>query len=88
MRPAELIYIYRDWFRVNNPFGTTGIALQVEFMEEEGEDYGGPSREFWRMFVEGVVKDYCVGYTGINLFVKNIPAVQVCLCVPACILCV
>jgi len=29
--------------------------VQVHFTEEYAVDTGGPSREFWRLFVEGVV---------------------------------
>ena len=47
-------------------------------MGEEAADIGGPSTEFWTMFVEGVAKDYCIGDAGVCLFVKNVPAIQVC----------
>ena len=47
-------------------------------MGEKGVDTGGPSREFWRLFCEGVVAQYCVGDPGNCLFIRNIPALQVC----------
>lgn len=55
-------------------------------MEETAIDTGGPSREFWRLFVQDVVQDYCVGDVGISLFVKNVPAMRVCFfcCVRVC----
>jgi len=31
------------------------VRVQVHFTEEYAVDTGGPSREFWRLFVEGVV---------------------------------
>ena len=40
-----------------------------------------PSREFWRLIVQEVVWQYCVGEPAISLFVKNVPALQVCVCV-------
>lgn len=43
-------------------------CLQVEFMEETAIDTGGPSRKFWRLFVQEVVQDYCVGDAGIKIF--------------------
>ncbi len=46
-------------------------------MEEEAVDNGGPSREFWRLFVEEVVHQYCVGEPGVSLFMNNVPALQV-----------
>ena len=41
-------------------------------------DVGGPSREFWRLLVKQAVDDYCIGPPGSCLFVKNMPALQVC----------
>jgi hypothetical protein len=54
------------------------IAQKVHFLAEEAVDTGGPSREFWRLFAEALVEQYCVGDEGAYLFVKNIPALQVC----------
>ena len=43
-------------------------------MAEEAIDTG---REFWRLLVEEVVKEYCVGDPGMSIFTKNVPALQV-----------
>lgn len=51
--------------------------LKVHFVGEEGIDTGGPSREFWRLFVKEVVDLYCIGEPGKCLFIKNVPALQV-----------
>ena len=40
-------------------------------------DNGGPSREFWRLFVVEVVREYCGGKLGNSIFARNIPVVQV-----------
>jgi hypothetical protein len=53
------------------------ITPKVHFLGEEAVDTGGPSREFWRLFAEALVEQYCVGDEGVYLFVKNIPALQV-----------
>lgn len=49
-------------------------------MSEQGVDTGGLSREFWRLFLNEVVKMYCIGDTGKCLFVKNVSALQVGKC--------
>ena len=57
------------------------FALQVRFQgQEDTVDAGGPTREFWRLFVEGVVAKYCIGEPGSKLFLKDIPALQVSAC--------
>lgn len=48
-------------------------------MAEVSVDTGGPSREFWRMLVEEIARHYCMGDPGRTLFVKNIPALHVCM---------
>ncbi len=44
-------------------------------------DTGGPSRVFWRLFVKEVSEKYCMGDVGMCLFLKNVPALEVCVCV-------
>ena len=52
--------------------------MQVHFVSEPGIDTGGPSREFWRLFAEGVVTSYCIGNDHQQFFFnKNVPALQV-----------
>ena len=51
--------------------------VQVQFIAEEAIDAGGPSREFWRLFVRETMQQYCVGEPGVSLFDKNVPALQV-----------
>ena len=46
-------------------------------MSEQGVDTGGLTREFWRLFLNEVVKMYCIGDAGKCLFVKNVSALQV-----------
>ena len=69
---------------VTDRHGKLPNFLQVQFVEEEAVDTGGPSREFWRLIVQEVVRQYCVGEPGISLFVKNVPALQVCVCMCIC----
>ena len=45
-------------------------------MAEEAIDTGGPTREFWRLLVEEVVKEYCVRDPGMSNFTKNVPALH------------
>ena len=52
--------------------------MQVHFVTEEAVDTGGPSREFWRLFASEVVLQFCEGEAGKCLFMKNVPALQVC----------
>ena len=40
-------------------------------------DNGGPSREFWRLFVKGAIDHYCIGSPGNCVFMRNTPALQV-----------
>ena len=40
-------------------------------------DHGGPSKEFWRLFIQNVVRVYTIGDPGSCLFMKNIPALTV-----------
>ena len=51
-------------------------------MSEQGIDTGGLSREFWRLFLNEVVKIYRVGDPGKCLFLKNVSALQVSEIVP------
>lgn len=46
-------------------------------MSEQGVDTGGLSREFWRLFVKGVVQSYCIGDQGCCVFTRNVRALQV-----------
>ena len=46
-------------------------------MSEQGVDTGGLTREFWRLFLNEVVRTYCIGDPGKCLFVKNVSALQV-----------
>ena len=46
-------------------------------MAEEAIDTGGPTREFWRLFVEDVVQQFCEGEPRASVFSKNVPALQV-----------
>ena len=55
-------------------------------MAEEAIDTGGPTREFWRLLVEEVVKEYCVGDPGMSIFTKNVPALQVSMLWSDCVL--
>ena len=48
--------------------------------QEEAVDAGGPCREFWRLFVDGVVAKYTIVQPGSKLFVKDVPALQVGAC--------
>ena len=52
-------------------------STQVQFVGKEAVDTGGPTREFWRLFIQEVVRHYCVGDSGMCLFAKNIPALEV-----------
>ena len=52
-------------------------SMQVQFVGEEAVDTGGPTREFWRLFIQEVVRHYCVGDSEMCLFVKNLPALEV-----------
>lgn len=67
------------WFKVVKVYcvGLQSSLPQVQFVDEEAVDTGGPSREFWRLFGLGVMKQYCIGEEGICLFVKNVPALEV-----------
>ena len=57
-------------------------TTQVHFVSESGIDTGGPSREFWRLFVEGVASSYCIGNDHQQFFFnKNVPALQVKPCI-------
>ena len=40
-------------------------------------DTGGLSREFWRLLVNDIVNQYCIGEPGSCLFVKNVQVLQV-----------
>lgn len=51
----------------------------MHFTTEEAVDTGGPTREFFRLFVNDVCKCYCIGEAGKCLFMKNVPALQVCI---------
>ena len=46
-------------------------------MGEEGIDTGGPSREFWRLFMHSVDKTYFVGNEGKQTLARNVPALEV-----------
>ena len=46
-------------------------------MREEAVDTGGPSREFWRLIVQGIEDKYCHGEKGKMVFARNTPALQV-----------
>ena len=52
------------------------FLLQVTFVNEWAVDTGGPSREFWRLFVGGAVETYCIGKRNC-IFTRNTPALQV-----------
>ena len=54
------------------------LLYQVHFVGEEAIDTGGPSGEFWRLFVQGVANSFCVGDSYTCLPTRNIPALQVC----------
>ena len=47
-------------------------------MGEEAVDTGGPSREFWELFGQGIADTYFVGDSYTSLPQKNVPALQVC----------
>ena len=47
-------------------------------MREEAVDTGGPSREFWRLVMQGIQNKYCHGEEGKMVFARNTPALQVC----------
>lgn len=51
--------------------------MQVVFTREDGIDTGGLRREFFRLFVKGVVDIYCIGDLGNYIFKKSVPALQV-----------
>ena len=40
-------------------------------------DTGGLSHSFWRLFVNDIVNQYCIGEPGSCLFLKNVQALQV-----------
>ena len=57
------------------------LVLQVTFIGEGALDHGGPKREFFRLFAQGVSERYFQGVSsGIRFFVNDIMAVQVRLC--------
>lgn len=60
------------------------LLLQFQIVQEEAVDKGGPSREFWRLFVHKVPELHSVCEAGICLFVKN-NTYAGCVCV--CVLC-
>ena len=55
------------------------IVLQVSFVGEEGIDTGGPSREFWRLFMHDVERKYFIGSEGKLTLLRNMPALEVSL---------
>ena len=46
-------------------------------MGEEGIDTGGPSREFWRLFMHSIEKTYFIGSEGKRTLARNVPALEV-----------
>ena len=53
------------------------IVLHVYFVGEEGIDTGGPSREFWRLFMHDVERKYFIGSEGKLTLLRNMPALEV-----------
>ena len=54
------------------------LVLQVTFIGEGALDHGGPKREFFRLFAQGVSERYFQGVGGrLRFFVNDIVAVQV-----------
>ena len=47
-------------------------------MSEPDIDTGGPSKEFWHLFADGVMTSYCIGNDHQEYFFnKNVPALRV-----------
>ena len=56
--------------------------FQITFVGEGAVDYGGPKREFFRLFAQEVSKNYLIGQSGKPKFFRgDILAVQVHTCV-------
>ena len=49
----------------------------MNFAGEDANDTGGPSREFWRLFVREVCEEYFAGVDGKLTLLRNIPALEV-----------
>ena len=63
----------------------TEYLFQITFVGEGAVDYGGPKREFFRLFAQEAGKNYFIGQSSQPKFFRgDILAVQVRTCIQIC----
>ena len=53
------------------------FTLKVFFVGEDAVDTGGPLREFWRLIMQELSFQFCIGNDKNKVLVHSVPALQV-----------
>ncbi len=53
------------------------IQLKINLMGEEGQDGGGPRREFFRLFADEMKSSMCIGRNGQYVLMHDVSGLQV-----------
>ena len=64
----------------SQPYILIRHSIKVQFLGEEGEDGGGPSREFWSLLAKDVSESLFEGRENAKVLRHDSLALQVCTC--------